>query len=94
MMVVMNGTDKIYSLKRAIEREFMDLFPLEQPYVVAKIEDANGYSLSNQSNVEDFIQNGQNIYAMPEQLIDPSAGSDGSYEQTAIHGGQNTVELV
>ena len=47
MMVVMNGTDKIYTLKRTIEREFLDLFPSEQPYVVAKIEDQNGYSLSN-----------------------------------------------
>ena len=47
MMVVMNGSDKIYALKRAIEREFMDLFPMEQPYVVAKIEDSNGFSLSN-----------------------------------------------
>jgi len=47
MMVVMNATDKVFALKRAIEREFMDLFPSEQPYVVAKIEDVNGFSLSN-----------------------------------------------
>lgn len=71
-MIVMNGKDKIYDLKRAIEKEFMDLFPMEQPYVVAKIEDANGYSFSNQSNVEDFITNGMGVFAMPEKLIDPS----------------------
>lgn len=47
MMIVMEGTDQVFKLKRAIEKEFMDLFPMEQPYVVAKIEDANGYSLSN-----------------------------------------------
>ena len=76
MMVVMNSTDKVFALKRAIEREFMDLFPTEQPYVVAKIEDANGFSLSNQSNVEDFIVNGQNVFAIPERLVDPHRNRD------------------
>ena len=96
MMVVMNGTDKVYALKRTIEREFLDLFPTEQPYVVAKIEDQNGYSLSNQSNVEDFIQNGQIIYAMPERLVYPHrTGAEGeSVDEVAIHGGSNALELV
>lgn len=58
LMVVMNGTDLIASLKRAIEKEFMELFPNENPFVVAKLEDADGYSLSNSSAVQDFISNG------------------------------------
>ena len=58
MMLVMNGQEKVSNLKRAIEREFMELFPVENPYVVAKLEDANGFSLSNGSNIADFIQSG------------------------------------
>ena len=42
-------TAHIYDLKRRIECEFAELFPLEPPYVVAKIDDSNGFSLSNQS---------------------------------------------
>ena len=57
-MMVMNGRDKVSVLKRAIEKEFLDLFPNEQPFVVAKLEDHNGFSLSNGSNIGDFIQNG------------------------------------
>jgi hypothetical protein len=58
MMLVVSGQEKVSGLKRAIEREFMELFPVEPPYVVAKLEDANGFSLSNGSNIADFIQNG------------------------------------
>lgn len=99
MIVVMNGSDKIYTLKRAIEKEFMDLFPMEQPYVVAKIEDASGYSLSNQSNIEDFITNGMTVYALPEQLVDPShdaldTGAKVGYDNVHLHAGQNLPELV
>lgn len=47
LMLVINSSFKIYDLKRLIEREFLDLFPNEHPYVVAKIEDQNGFSLSN-----------------------------------------------
>ena len=55
IMLVINGSLKIYDLKRAIEKEFLDLFPNEPPYVVAKIEDANGFSLSNGSYIRDFL---------------------------------------
>ena len=68
----MNGHERVSMLKRAIEREFMELFPSEQPYVVAKLEDANGFSLSNGSNIGDFITNGQMVYAEPESLYDPN----------------------
>lgn len=30
---------RISELKRKIENEFVDLFPAEQPFVVAKLED-------------------------------------------------------
>jgi hypothetical protein len=29
MMLVISSTEKVYTLKRAIEREFLDLFPSE-----------------------------------------------------------------
>ena len=58
MMLVISSNDKVYTLKRAIEREFLDLFPNENPYVVAKLEDTHGFSLSNGSNIGDFITNG------------------------------------
>jgi hypothetical protein len=41
-----------------IEKEFLDLFPNEAPYVVAKLDDMNGFSLSNGSFIRDFISNG------------------------------------
>ena len=72
MMLVISSTEKVYTLKRAIEREFLDLFPNEQPYVVAKLEDTHGFSLSNGSNIGDFISNGQMIFAQPESVSDPS----------------------
>ena len=55
IMLVINSQSKIYDLKRAIESEFSDLFPNEPPYVVAKIDDMNGFSLSNGSFIKDFI---------------------------------------
>lgn len=58
MMLVVPSHEKIFTLKRQIEREFLDLFPNEPPYVVAKLEDAHGFSLSNGSQVGDFIQTG------------------------------------
>ena len=58
MMLVVNAADKIFSLKRMIEREFIDLFPNEPNYVVAKLEDEQGFALSNNSNIGDFITQG------------------------------------
>ena len=78
LMLVVRGQDKIFVLKRTIEREFMDLFPNEQPYVVAKLEDENGFALSNNSNIGDFLVSGQGVIAQPEPLKDP---------QENIHGG-------
>ena len=95
----MSCFERVSMLKRAIEREFMELFPSEQPYVVAKLEDANGFSLSNGSNIGDFISNGQMVYAEPERLFDPSKQNESlsgtaNFNVQAIHGGQNIFELV
>jgi len=38
-MLVVSSMDKVFHLKRLIEKEFLDLFPNEPPYVVAKLED-------------------------------------------------------
>ena len=98
-MLVFNSQEKVSGLKRAIEREFMELFPVEPPYVVAKLEDANGFSLSNGSNIGDFIQNGQMVYAEPENLLDPNRQDydlnvSRSMPVLPLHGGQNSNELI
>ena len=48
---------KISELKRKIEKEFIDLFPGEQHFIVAKLQDEYGYSLSNSSIVGDVLKN-------------------------------------
>jgi hypothetical protein len=50
-------------LKRQIEKEFAELFPYENPYVVAKLDDEYGYSLSNSSKIGDFLKFGDRITA-------------------------------
>jgi hypothetical protein len=57
------GTNKIADLKRKIEKEFADLFPNEPPFIVAKLEDEYGYSLSNSSRVGEFLKYGDRIVA-------------------------------
>ena len=49
LVLMIEETALVRDLKRRIEREFAELFPAEPPYVVAKIDDSNGFSLSNQS---------------------------------------------
>ncbi len=53
---------KVSELKRKIEREFADLFPGEQHFIVAKLQDEYGYSLSNSSVVGDVLHNGRSGY--------------------------------
>ncbi len=50
-------------MKRKIEKEFSDLFPNEPPFIVAKLEDEYGYSLSNSSRVGDFLKYGDRVVA-------------------------------
>lgn len=53
----------IYELKRKIEREFSELFPHEPPYVVAKLEDSDGFAVSNSSQVKDTFGPGGRLVA-------------------------------
>lgn len=83
----------ISELKRKIEKEFVDLFPSEPPYIVAKIEDTNGYSLSNNSLIGEFLQHGDRVYAQPESMSEIRAG--GSSESVkGLHGGGNSQDLL
>lgn len=60
-------------LKRQIEKEFSDLFPKEQTFICAKIEDEYGYSLSNNSFIHELLKNGDRVYVIPENFMgDPS----------------------
>jgi hypothetical protein len=62
----MEGGSRISELKRQIEKEFADLFPYEPPYIVAKLDDEYGFSLSNNSKIADFLKFGDRITALPE----------------------------
>lgn len=53
MLLMIEDSFKVADLKRRIEREFAELFPAEPPYVVAKVEDSQGFALSNQSVLRD-----------------------------------------
>ena len=74
------GNAKISDLKRQIEKEFSELFPYEPPYVVAKLDDEFGYSLSNGSKIGEFLKFGDRIVAQPENLNNEGVN-------TQIHGG-------
>ena len=60
---------RISDIKRKIVKEFIDLFSNEPPYIVAKLEDEYGYSLSNSSYVGDFLKFGDRIYAQTENIF-------------------------
>ncbi len=68
-------------LKRQVEREFADLFPYEPPYVVAKLDDEQGYSLSNNSRIGDFLKFGDRVTALPESSL------GGRGEESGVGGG-------
>lgn len=72
------------------------MFPNEPPFIVAKLEDEYGYSLSNSSRVGDFLKYGDRVVAQPENLIDATrrGGSMAPENQMNLHGGSNTEELV
>ena len=59
LLTSLKAMNKIADLKRKIEKEFVDLFPNEPPFIVAKLEDEYGYSLSNSSLVQDFLKYGK-----------------------------------
>jgi len=47
LLLMIEDSCQVFELKRRIEREFAELFPAEPPYVVAKVEDTQGFALSN-----------------------------------------------
>ena len=55
-------SQKVYELKRQIEREFAELFPNEPPYVVAKLEDTEGFALSNSSQISDVLKANDKLF--------------------------------
>jgi len=68
-IIIMSPSDcRISMLKRQIEQEFSDLFPNESTFICAKLLDARGYALSNNSFVYDLLKYGDTVYASPEQL--------------------------
>mmetsp|Transcript_45194 Transcript_45194/g.32995 ORF Transcript_45194/g.32995 Transcript_45194/m.32995 type:complete len:122 (+) Transcript_45194:77-442(+) len=91
LTLMIDSNARISDLKRKVEKEFVDLFPNEPPFIVAKLEDEYGYSLSNSSRVGDFLKFGDRIAAQPELLFDPSKRAGG---EMTLHGGSNTEELV
>lgn len=86
LTLLIDANSRISELKRQIEKEFGDLFPLEPPFIVAKIDDDQGYSLSNNSRVGEFLKYGDRVSALPENLNNREGGS--------IGGGGNTEDLV
>ena len=83
----------ISELKRRIEKEFVDLFPTEPPYIVAKLEDDKGFSLSNGSVVGEFLQHGDRIYAQPESLSN-IRGQYARDNTRGLQGGGNSQDLL
>lgn len=55
LVLMISPSKMIYELKRKIEKEYSELFPEEPPYVVAKLQDQEGYALSNNSFVKDVL---------------------------------------
>ena len=66
LTLIIDSNSRISDLKRQIEKEFADLFPYEPPYIVAKLDDEYGYSLSNNSRIGEFLKFGDRITAQPE----------------------------
>ncbi len=86
LTLLQEADSRVADLKRQVEKEFADLFPYEPPYIVAKLDDEQGYSLSNNSRVGDFLKYGDKITALPEAL--------GGQNANTMHGGSNTEDLV
>lgn len=63
LYLIIIASARISDLKRKIEKEFCDLFPNEPPFVVAKLEDEYGYSLSNSSLIGEFLKYGDRVVA-------------------------------
>ncbi|CAG9330504.1 unnamed protein product [Blepharisma stoltei] len=67
LILMVETTVKISMLKRKIEQEFTELFPIERPFICGKVDDQYGYSLSNTSFVGDLLKNDDRIVAVPDE---------------------------
>ena len=67
LIVMVDTSLKVSMLKRKIEQEFTELFPVEKPFICSKLEDQYGYSLSNSSLVGELLKNDDRLVAVPEE---------------------------
>lgn len=65
-IIMTDSSMRISNLKRRIEQEFAELFPLEKPFICSKLEDQYGYSLSNTALVSELLKSDDRILAVPE----------------------------
>ena len=93
LSIMSNNSMLISELKRKIEKEFVDLFPSEPPYIVAKLEDEKGFSLSNNSLIGEFLMHGDRVYAQPEGISEIRSGPGGD-QVKGLHGGGNSQDLL
>ena len=80
-------------LKRAIEREFADLFPREPTFIVGKLEDQYGYALSNSSFVFEILKNGDRITAYPEDIFGGNGGGERRGSPSMLNGSNQQNDI-
>lgn len=83
LVLMIGGTQMIFELKRKIEKEFSELFPTEPPYVVAKLQDQNGYALSSNSKAADVLTHNDVVSAMQDMT-----------DEGVLHGGRDSREHI
>lgn len=66
LILMVESTVRISMLKRKVEQEFTELFPVERPFICGKIDDQYGYSLSNTSFVGELLKNDDRVVAVPD----------------------------
>jgi Cdc14 phosphatase binding protein N-terminus len=67
LIVMVDTSLRVSMLKRKVEQEFTELFPMEKPFICSKLEDQYGYSLSNSSLVGELLKNDDRLVAVPEE---------------------------
>ena len=63
LVLMASGSQMLFELKRKIEKEFGELYPTEPPFVVAKLQDKNGFAMSGNSKVAEVLMNGDLLFA-------------------------------
>ena len=75
IVLMASGGQMLFELKRKIEKEFGELYPAEPPFVVAKLQDRNGFAMRGNSKVNEVLSNGDLLFAA-EANEDPHGGKD------------------